>query len=63
VARQRRNLAYWHRHRERVSLNGPPVSEVIAWNRRELAYTRANLSVLHHALSTVEGKHEARPLL
>jgi Ser/Thr protein kinase RdoA (MazF antagonist) len=57
VARQRRNLAYWRRHRDRVSLNGPPVAEVIGWNRRELAYTRANLAALHHALSTVEGRH------
>jgi Ser/Thr protein kinase RdoA (MazF antagonist) len=54
VARQRRNLAYWLRHRDRVNLSGPPVAEVIAWNRRELAYTRANVAFLHTALSTVD---------
>jgi hypothetical protein len=54
VVRQRRNLAYWHRHRDRVGVAGPPVAEVIAWNRRELAYTRANLAALHQALSIVD---------
>jgi Ser/Thr protein kinase RdoA (MazF antagonist) len=49
VARQRRNLGYWERHRDRVT-TGPPVAEVIAWNRRELAYTQSNLDALRAAL-------------